>query len=267
MNYSTANDRLSGRNSERRKVDNNTYLERRQEGKIAIRLHSTDIIIFHPSGDIELNTGGWQTVTTKDRLNEFLPGWRVWSNKGVWYVGINGNTFPYADGMILHEDGTVDGQGEDPSGVAKLKRRIAKFAKEYMEAFVRGEVPAPSGGDCWYCCMRTEKVDTVPMGTGFAKVANHPSANGKGATLGEAFGDVGHLQSHMEEKYYVPSLLANAIQRFRVSPAAMWLVGSKWDSNADPATRESAFRAGLMCRDQLQRSLRRYITEQFGMQA
>lgn len=76
MSYTDLDQRLTGRCRERRKVANNTYAERRGDD-IALRLHQTDVVTFHPDGSITLNTGGWYTVTTKDRMNNALP-------KGTW---------------------------------------------------------------------------------------------------------------------------------------------------------------------------------------
>ena len=72
----------------RRKMANNTYLEwdDTTEGRVYhIRLHRTRIISFYRDGTVELNTGGWQTNTTKDRINVFSP-LRVWQMNHVWYV-------------------------------------------------------------------------------------------------------------------------------------------------------------------------------------
>ena len=70
--------KLQGRCRESRKLAHNTYARRRNSGKIAIQLHATDILTFHSDGQIDLNTGGWNTVTTHSRMNAFLPGpWRV----------------------------------------------------------------------------------------------------------------------------------------------------------------------------------------------
>lgn len=145
--YDDLDERLTGRCRERRKVGNNTYAERRGD-RIAIRLHSTDVVTFLPDGSIMLNTGGWYSVTTKDRMNSYLPGgvwdadwcelgngpdcalrgetvdgkfhWhgrhepaslrgRVWSNRGRWMVTWGDETYAYQDGIVLHPDGTVTG--------------------------------------------------------------------------------------------------------------------------------------------------------------
>lgn len=89
MTYKTALEKLAGRDS--RKVANNTSLRRNldatvQTESVALRLHSTDILTFNRDGSVTATSGGWKTVTTKDRLNSYLPhGWRVYQDKGVWY--------------------------------------------------------------------------------------------------------------------------------------------------------------------------------------
>jgi hypothetical protein len=72
---------------------------------VSIVLHSTAVVRFYADGRIVLNTGGWQTVTTKDRLNRCLPdGWRVWSDarKGGWGLYEYGKRIThFSDGMEL----------------------------------------------------------------------------------------------------------------------------------------------------------------------
>jgi hypothetical protein len=77
MNYHEADAKLTGRNRQSRKLENNTYLERcssylRDKG-IAVRLHSTNIITFYPDGRIDVCNGGYPTITTHDRLTTYLP--------------------------------------------------------------------------------------------------------------------------------------------------------------------------------------------------
>jgi hypothetical protein len=75
--------KLQGRCRESRKLANNTYARRRSSGQIAIQLHATDILTFTSTGEIEINTGGWNTVTTHSRMNAYLPGpWRVGGHRG-----------------------------------------------------------------------------------------------------------------------------------------------------------------------------------------
>ena len=105
MDYFSAERELGNRDT--RKVGNNTYLERDRwsPGTIFLRLHRTRIVAFHEDGSVRLNSGGWQTVTTKERLN-WVSGIRVFQQDWQWYVYIpkTGETVPYSDGMVLFTD-------------------------------------------------------------------------------------------------------------------------------------------------------------------
>lgn len=225
---------LSMSQSRRRKLANNTYLEV-NEDSFGVRLHDTQIIQWYEDGRIILNTDGWTTVTTKDRMNRALsPDWNVYSDRGVWYVARSGTaTHPYSDGMTLFPDGTVTGEGEDPKAQLKLRRRAVEFANEYMSEFFKGKVPAPSGGDCWFCLMELDH-----------------------------WRDTDHLISHMDEKYYVPSLLAKAIKRFPVSQVAHWVVAEKWRTPTEMNQRNAMLDS--IAKEQLTKALRRFMYEKLG---
>lgn len=56
---------------------------------------------------ITLFDGGWQSNTTKSRLNAILaangcPGERVFQQKGQWFITINGAKVPFFSGMRLN---------------------------------------------------------------------------------------------------------------------------------------------------------------------
>lgn len=82
----------------KRKLGNNTYLVR-IAGGYGIRLHSTIVVFFRPDYTV-LNSGGWRTVTTKARMNEF-SGFSVYQEKFVWYVEAHGKTWAFVDGLSL----------------------------------------------------------------------------------------------------------------------------------------------------------------------
>lgn len=85
----------------RKKVYNNTYRYDYEDGTIVWRLHNTDVVTKLPDGRYVLNSGGWRTVTTKERINRYAPV-RVWSHKGEWYVYENGEwREPFYDGIIV----------------------------------------------------------------------------------------------------------------------------------------------------------------------
>ena len=94
MDYASAKAELihkgHGRPMESRKMANNTYLVRRGDD-IALRLHNTDVITFHSNlsdkvNTATYNTGGWYTVTTKERMNWAAP--RIWSDRGTWWISV-----------------------------------------------------------------------------------------------------------------------------------------------------------------------------------
>lgn len=285
MNYQTASEKLTGRNRDRRKLENNTYLERRNED-IVVRLHSTDIITFKPNGDTVLNSGGWRTVTTKERLNGYAPisigqkngqwlvqkrnpayiGWEETPNVPYWLtVGL------YADGLTVKANGTIKGitPVKNLSNALKLRKQVNKYAADYIKAFIAGKVPAPSGADCWHCSMReTKEGDGMVTKYGVlhrdGKLTNTANVafGTSGKTMGEIGGDRNHILSHIREKYYVPSLLARAFEVMPHSPVMGYAIAEKWGHDKE----KTAFGVDFVYK-QLQKSLSRYMLRQLGQGA
>lgn len=226
--FRQADEALQGRNSARRKLMNNTYLERQEDGSIAVKLHNTDVVTYRQNGDIMLDSGGWLTVTTKGRMNEYGPqGWRVYSQRGVWYVGDvatwdDAKALVYRDGMVFHLDGMVTGAGEktDADAVKLTRKAIRKYADLCAAAV---PLPMPSSGDCFYCVMKTED----------------------GKSLGDAVNS-DHLQAHIEDGYIVPSLVWAALTEAGYDPQRQIihaLTFTKEPSNMTDTARESVKRA------------------------
>lgn len=88
-----------------KRIANNTLEIAYPDGRKAYRLHDTDIVTYMPNGDIRLDTGGWDTVTTRERMCRYLPsGVQVWRRKGMSYVVDRNNgdsMIPLCDGMLL----------------------------------------------------------------------------------------------------------------------------------------------------------------------
>jgi hypothetical protein len=143
-------------------------------------LHSTDIITFRKDGTIVANTGGWQTVTTKARLNEYLPV-GIYQRGGLWYW--EGGE-PFTEGDTIR-DGKVVAQRQDDKADKKLRKAVAAYAKLY-----HAPLPPPGPGDCWHCHLQSQN----------------------GETMGDAFKDKEHLLSHIKEGYVVPSLAYHALK-------------------------------------------------------
>lgn len=73
-----------------RNLCHNTHLYRHNNGDIGVMYHDTEIVTyFYPTGTyiycVRLNSGGWQTVTTKQRMNLFTNV-RVWQRDHQWFV-------------------------------------------------------------------------------------------------------------------------------------------------------------------------------------
>lgn len=101
MNYAEAVSMVRGkRNANRRKVGNNTYAEILHDNSVGIMLHSTYVVKIHPDNTYTLQSGGWQTVTTKDRINQYSPV-RVYQRKYEWFVKINDKEYPFMEGMVV----------------------------------------------------------------------------------------------------------------------------------------------------------------------
>lgn len=76
-------------NREARTIGHNTTVHEITYGDVrefSVRLHGNEIIRIHRDGTYTLKDGGWQTVTTKQRLNALGPV-PVWQTKFQWYVG------------------------------------------------------------------------------------------------------------------------------------------------------------------------------------
>lgn len=315
MDYKSVIEKLNGRES--KKVMHNTYLQWRTEESstgergraVALKYHNTDVITWHADGRIVVDVDGWQTPTTKLRLNEFLPaGFRAYSDRGVWYISTpefdeprtrtfscyecrkgwnavielsklttnlsgekteycpkcgkkadyaspwRSKTVAYKDGLTLVKNG--DGQwhvdpetvGEDTKAQLKLKRRVDKYAKGFVDALRAGKVEAPGLGDCMFCLMRD--ADKVPVG--------------------EAFKDKGHIESHIEEPYYVPSLVVRALEVFPTSQVMRWALAEVWSAEQSDGEKvmnkiDSGWASNNFVWDGIRKNIKRYVLRQLGM--
>lgn len=117
------------------KLANNTYLEWDADGNPAVRLHRTQIVAFLPRGRVRLRSGGWESVTTKDRM---LACWiPVGSEVGLWsiYRTSSADVRPpvlFSDGMeySLKSGPSVRKFGDARKAGIEKKRRQARASRE-----------------------------------------------------------------------------------------------------------------------------------------
>jgi hypothetical protein len=218
---------------EEKKVANNTVArlvdpEAGVRSPVAIRLHSTDVVTISPDNVVTLDTGGWRTVTTKERINRFAPRANLYSKRGVWMLSLHrlemtgsevadrmawdalgsrfhdGIRYNAETGWIIADLDAVDAEEEREARRKELRRRVKAFVALADDPERNGDLidqvleGGDWGGDCWYCLMRTED----------------------GKTLADASGDHYHLEQHLEDEYLVPSLFRNAFQERYASPSA-----------------------------------------------
>jgi hypothetical protein len=89
----------------------------------------------------------------------------------------------------------------------KLQKQISVYCNGFIKALRDGKVPAPSGADCWHCYMQNETTQQ---------------------SWGESVKDADHLITHMDEEYYVPSLLFNAAKQNGISKFAQAELYTYW---------------------------------------
>lgn len=73
---------------------------------IAIVYHGTAVVVHHRDGSFTLDMGGFNTPTTRRRINQYSPA-SVYQRKFEQYVGYRGNTYAYQPGMTLYPNGEV----------------------------------------------------------------------------------------------------------------------------------------------------------------
>ena len=153
--------------------------------------------------------------------------------------------------MVIHKSGRVTG-GIKLDKAVKARQRMMKYAADFIKALFAGKVPQPGPGDCWYCFLRNQNT---------------------GQPAGECGAGAGHIEAHIRQRYYVPSLLMRATEVNKVPPIAMRVLCAFWgvDPNEDEETktnREATITYwGDIAARCLRRSLRLYLGQQLGLVA
>ena len=80
-----------------RKVGNNTRARIKPDGSVAFQLHSTDVVTIHDDDSATLRTGGWNSPTTKERINRYSPVYVLQKN-WEWYLS---DGTPFQEGMTV----------------------------------------------------------------------------------------------------------------------------------------------------------------------
>lgn len=226
-----------------RKLGRQTYMQREGDDYV-VRQWGHPIVTYQPDGGIRLDSCGYRTATTKDRLNQLVPGYHIWSERGTWWIAKGWWNQPgftkwaFADGMVVYPD-RVEGAASEQEVKERraLRKRVSQYAKDYVRALFAGEVGKPDNGDCWGCLMKDEKTGRPVFGTD-------------------------HLLQHFDEKYYVPSLLWNAghAETAKLSIMAKYTIQQIWDGELPNGDRLDDFMAR-----QIKDTIEDYLLRELGL--
>jgi hypothetical protein len=79
---------------------------------VVIKLHFTEVVKFNHK-EIVLNSGGYETFTTKTRMNQasnqYGLGYRVYQRDYIWHVKYQDFILEFEDGMRLDRTGSLMG--------------------------------------------------------------------------------------------------------------------------------------------------------------
>ena len=119
------------------------------DGVRRVRLHDTDILTVYPHGGFTVSTGGFNTKTTRGRLDDVLPRpWTVYTDKGRIHLRNRetGATWPFLETITVTRIGTVKSDVKPE----KLDR-LTKLVDAYMALYRKQGLPSAdeSGGDPW----------------------------------------------------------------------------------------------------------------------
>lgn len=220
LTFKTAGEKLGNR--DRKKLENNTYLVRVDDKTFGVKLHNTIVVYIHQNGRFTLDTGGWRTNTTKDRINRYGPA-SVHQNNNIWYIGQG----IFEDGVIVNGDGKPVTKLREPGKVQRVKRKLDKLVLSYIRGFAdhvkfnglfTGEDTAQEPAE-WDVVKLGPRPEPIKPGPGDCLICQLESNNDK-KSLG-----VDHLLSHMTDEdgpYYVPALLFNALKENSGNVGVVW---------------------------------------------
>ena len=83
----------------------NTRVEVNKHGDTFVYLHGHNIATISKWGDIRLSSCGWETVTTKSRLNAildcFVHNIGIYQRDWQWYIQGRDFNVPFFDGYLI----------------------------------------------------------------------------------------------------------------------------------------------------------------------
>ena len=131
-------------------IAGNTRIVKTERG-FGIMFHSTVIFNVSKSNRAILNNGGWESVTTKKRLNEYLPtGYYIFQKKGDWFLKKpDGTKQPYQNGYMINlkpkEIPTKEIPTKEIPRIEKIRESMESINDRLGESFGENESYSPIG--------------------------------------------------------------------------------------------------------------------------
>lgn len=184
-----------------KKVANNTLHHILENGDEVYQLHDTEIVRIKPDGTVRLNSEGWRTSTTKNRINDLQNLVSVYQESSIWYIHRGdwktGETVPYFDGIEIHPDKPLPTDGiTEVQRTKLLNKKIRRYVAALRKRLENGPALKPERGDCMYCSL-IEVESKKPLGD---CIRDQTDSN--------------HLMSHLDELYLMGSLCLNACKGY-----------------------------------------------------
>jgi hypothetical protein len=131
-------------------IARNTVQYTTEDGATVVRLHRTDIFRRNSNGDIILDTGGWNTGTTRDRMNDALRpyGASVHTHKGALYFHDESGDFEFKNRLVKIQGGILKGdicRGFD--GDVPSYETVRPLVDRYLKILKRDGIPTDTAGD------------------------------------------------------------------------------------------------------------------------
>jgi hypothetical protein len=110
----------------------------------------------------------------------------------MWFI----DGSPFYDNCVVDHTGKLISPAKNTEKAEAKAKEMRKKIDKYVALVDPKNIPMPSGGDCWNCCMRDKN----------------------GVTMGDSNEDHSHLLEHLKEGYLHGSILVNAIKEAGYRP-------------------------------------------------
>jgi hypothetical protein len=175
----------AGRNKTYRKFKMQSTIAIQVNDRIDVKYHDTIILSFWEDR-FRIDSGGWRTMSTKARINEFIPQpFYLGQNKSVWYL----NGQPYYDGITISQDHIEENKKAktELARVTKIKKQVKAYCEKLGKMIDERKLQDLEPRDCWLCMMRDSNDKIV-------------------------LGGQDHFLSHLKEGYVHGTLVWNALE-------------------------------------------------------